>query len=293
MNKFLGNKAAILLFTLPTIVLFTVIVMWPTMQVFYRSMYDWDGLNPGKFIFLDNYIRLFEDRLFYTSLKNGAIFAAMLAVLQIGIGTVLALTISNKKIRGRKFLRVSYFIPVVLSVTVVCQLWLAMYNGEYGLINKIFETLGIPYRQDWLSNGKTAIYAVAAVNAWQNMGYHFALLLAAVNSIPEQYLEAAKIDGAEKWKAHWKVTIPLMAETYKFCFILAITGGLNAFANMQIMTGGGPGTDTYTLTYMMYRSAFRVGEFGYGTTAAAFLVIECLIVTFAINKLIARDRIVY
>ncbi|MFC4301841.1 carbohydrate ABC transporter permease [Cohnella boryungensis] len=293
MNKYLGNRGAILLFTLPTVLLFTVIVFWPTLQVFYRSFFDWDGLNEGTFIGLDNFIRLFEDRLFYTSLYNGLIFAAVLAVLQIGIGTILALTISGKGTKGRKFLRISYFIPVVLSVTVVCQLWLAIYNGEYGLINKLFEMAGIEYRQDWLSDGKTAIYAIALVNAWQYMGYHFALLLAAANSIPEQYLEAARIDGAEKWKAHWKVTIPLMAETYKFCFVLAITGGLNAFANMYIMTGGGPGTDTYTLTYMMYRSAFRVGEFGYGSASAAFLVIECLIVTFAINKLIARDRIVY
>ena len=81
------------------------------------------------------------------------------------------------------------------------------------------------------------------------------------------------------------ITIPMLAETYKFCLVLAITGGLNAFANMFIMTGGGPGNSTYTLTYLMYRSAFRVGEFGYGSAAAAFLVIECLIVTLAINRL--------
>lgn len=293
MNRFLGNKGAIALFTLPTLLLFTVIVFWPILQVFYRSMYEWDGLTVGQFIGLDNFARMFGDRLFYTSLYNGLIFAAVLAVLQIGIGTVLALTIAGTAVKGKKFLRISYFIPVVLSVTVVCQLWLAMYNGEYGLINKIFEVLGLSYRQDWLSDGKTAIYAIAIVNAWQYMGYHFALLLASARSIPEQYLEAARIDGAERWKAHWKVTIPLMAETYKFCFVLAITGGLNAFANMYIMTSGGPGTETYTLTYMMYRSAFRVGEYGYGSASAAFLVIECLIVTFAINKLIARERIVY
>ncbi|NMO94905.1 carbohydrate ABC transporter permease [Paenibacillus lemnae] len=293
MNKFLGNKIAITLFIAPALLLFTVLVFWPIVQVFYRSMFEWDGLTEGTFIFLDNYKRMFEDSLFYTSLYNGLIFAVILAVLQISIGTVLALTVSDGLIKGRKILRISYFIPVVLSITVVCQLWLAMYNGEYGLINKIFEALGLSYRQDWLTDSKTAIFAIALVNAWQYMGYHFALLLAAARSIPEQYMEAAKIDGAERWKAHWKVTIPLMAETYKFCLVLAITGGLNAFANMYIMTGGGPGTSTYTLTYMMYRSAFRVGEFGYGSASAAFLVIECLIVTFAINRLIARDRIVY
>ena len=293
MKKYLGNKVAIAIFTLPTLLLFTIMVFWPILQIFYRSMYEWDGLNVGNFLFLDNYIRLFQDSLFYTSLYNGMIFAAILVVLQIGIGTLLALAISDHLLKGKTFLRISYFIPVVLSITVVCQLWLAIYNGEFGLINKIFRTLGLSYQQDWLSNGKTAIIAIAIVNAWQYMGYHFALLLASVRSIPEQYLEAAKIDGAERWKAHWTVTIPLMRETYKFCLVLAITGGLNAFANMFIMTGGGPGTSTYTLTYMMYRSAFRVGEYGYGATAAAILVIQCLIVTIAINRLIARERIIY
>jgi raffinose/stachyose/melibiose transport system permease protein len=119
------------------------------------------------------------------------------------------------------------------------------------------------------------------------------LLLASAKSVPEQYLEAARIDGAEGWKAHWKITIPLMAETYKYCLVLSVTGGLNAFANMFIMTSGGPGTTTYTLTYLMYRSAFRVGEFGYGSASAAFLVIECLIVTILINRFIARERITY
>lgn len=99
----------------------------------------------------------------YTSLYNGLIFAAVLVVLQIGIGTVLALTIAGTAVKGKKFLRISYFIPVVLSVTVVFQLWLAMYNGEYGLINKVFEALGLSYRQDWLSDGRTAIYALLSL----------------------------------------------------------------------------------------------------------------------------------
>ncbi|MBD0381509.1 carbohydrate ABC transporter permease [Paenibacillus sedimenti] len=292
MSKFLGNKPAILLFTLPALLLYTIIVFYPIIQTFYRSTQEWDGLSQGTFIFFDNYIRLFQDSIFYTSLYNGIVFAAVLAVVQIGIGTLLAFAVAEG-FKGSKLLRISYFIPVVLSITVVCQLWLAMYNSEYGLINKVFEALGISYRQDWLTNSKTAIFAIAFVNAWQYMGYQFALLLAAVKSVPEQYLEAARIDGASKFKAHIKITIPMLAETYKFCLVLAVTGGLNAFANMFIMTGGGPGNSTYTLTYLMYRSAFRVGEFGYGSAAAAFLVVECLIVTIVINRLIARERITF
>lgn len=293
MNKYLKNRAAIIIFTLPTLLLFTIIVFYPITQTFYRSMFDWNGLSNGKFLLFDNYIRLFRDDLFYKSLINGLIFAAILVVFQIGIGSFLALIVSDQTIKGRKFLRTTYFIPVVLSVTVVCQLWLSIYNGEYGMLNKFFANIGIEYRQDWLSSEKTAIFAIAMVNAWQNMGYQFSLLFAGIRSIPEQYYEAARIDGAGKFRAHIAVTLPLLAETYKFCLILAVTGGLNAFSQMFIMTGGGPGNSTYTLTYMMYRSAFRVNEFGYGCTSAAFLVVECLIATVIINRFVARERITY
>ncbi len=293
MNKFLGNKTAILLFILPALLLYSVMVFYPIMQTFFRSMYEWDGLTEGTFIWFDNYKRLFEDRLFFTSVYNGLIFALIITVTQIGIGSVLAFAVADMKFRGRKILRIAFFIPVVLSITVVCQLWLSIYNGEYGLINRIFDMLGLSYRQDWLSSGKTAIIAIAFVNAWQYMGYHFALLLAGVKSVPEQYMEAARIDGATKLQAIWKINIPMMAETYKFCLVFAVTGGLNAFANMFIMTSGGPGTSTYTLTYLMYRSAFRVGEFGYGSAAAAILVIECLLATLIINRFIARERLTY
>lgn len=293
MKKFLGNKVAIALFTLPALIMYTIMVMYPLMQTFIRSLYQWDGLSAGTFIWFDNYKELLEDSVFHTSVYNGLIFAAIITITQIGIGSILAFAVAHGKYKGREILRISYFIPVVLSITVVCQLWLSIYNSEYGLMNKVFGALGLDYQQDWLSNGKSAIIAIAFVNAWQYMGYHFALLLAGVRSVPEQYMEAARIDGANKFQAITKIMIPMMSETYKFCLIFAVTGGLNAFANMYIMTSGGPGTSTYTLTYLMYRSAFRVGEFGYGSAAAAVLVIECLLATLIINRLVARERISY
>ena len=293
MRKYLGNKTAILLFTLPALLLYTIMVFYPILQTFFRSMYEWDGLSAGTFIWFDNYKELLDDSVFRTAIYNGLIFALIITVTQIGIGSILAFAVSDASFKGRKILRISFFIPVVLSITVVCQLWLSIYNSEYGLMNKLFDILGIQYHQDWLSSGKSAIIAIAFVNAWQYMGYHFALLLAGAKSVPEQYMEAARIDGATKLQAIVKITIPMMAETYKFCLVFAVTGGLNAFANMYIMTGGGPGTSTYTLTFLMYRSAFRVGEFGYGSAAAAVLVIECLLATLIINRLVARERISY
>lgn len=287
MNKMLGNKKAIAVFALPTLLVFTIFVFYPILQTFYRSFFEWDGINEAIFTGLENYKNLFQDDLFYESMKNGFIFAAMLVVFQIVGATLLTFALMHPRIRCKRFFRVSFFIPVVLSVTVVCQLWSAIYNPEFGLINNIFEILGINYRQNWLSDMDAAIFAVAFVNVWQYTGYQFAIIYAGAKAIPEDYLEAAKIDGASEWKVNTKIILPLLKDTYRMSFVFAITGGLNAFAQMDLLTGGGPGTSTYTLTYMTFRNAFTVGKFGYGCTSAIILVAQCLIVTVIINKIFA------
>ncbi|WP_054955608.1 carbohydrate ABC transporter permease [Paenibacillus dakarensis] len=287
------NRIALLIFTVPTLLFFTVIVMVPILQTFQKSFFDWNGLGAATYIGMENYVRLLDDPDFWVSLKNGLIFAFVLVVYQIGVGTLLAIAMSSRSLRGRKFFKTSYFIPVVLSGVVVSQLWIAIYNADGGLLNSIFALLGIPYEQAWLSGENTSIWAIAFTNAWQNMGIHLVLIYTAIKSIPEHLYEAARIDGASSWRTHWNITIPLLSETYKFSLILAITGGLNAFQNMFVMTNGGPGNISYTFTFMMYKAAFRSNEYGYGSAAAMILVIECLLFTVLINKLMNKDKISY
>lgn len=290
MNKYLGNKPALALFLLPALILYSVILIYPVLQGVFRSFYEWDGLSTAEFIGLGNYRELFSDPLLATSLKNGLLFALVLVVFQIGLGTVLALVCADPRTRGRKLLKTAYFIPVVLSVTVVCQLWIAMYDPTNGLINRLFELLGIPYQQNWLTSPTQSIIAIAFVNAWQFMGYQFALLYAGVKSIPEDYFEAATIDGCSKWRAHLHVTLPLMRETYKFCFIIAITSGIGAFVQMLIMTNGGPGTSNYTLTFMIYRYAFAESNYGYACAVSVLLVLISLVATVVINRVFDRGQ---
>lgn len=285
MKKFYSNRLAIFLFTVPAFAVFSLMVFYPIVQVFIKSFYDWNGLGSGTFIGSANYISLFKDTVFKISNKNALIFAIFITVFQMLFASIFALVISNERTKGRNFLRVAYFIPVVLSVTVVCQLWLAIYNADNGLLNRLFEALGLNYKQNWLSDRHKAIYAIAFVNAWQWMGYQFALIMAGIKSIPNDYYEAAKIDGASAVKAHMKVTIPLLSETYKMCLIISLTGGVKAFTEMFIMTKGGPGNSTHTLTYMMYKAAFREFRYGYGMAAASILVIECLIILLVVNRL--------
>jgi raffinose/stachyose/melibiose transport system permease protein len=284
-KKFYSNKLAIILFALPALLVFTVMVFYPIVQVFIKSFYEWNGLGSGTFIGFDNYIKLFGDTVFKISNKNALIFAIVITIFQMLLASVFALVVSDKRTKGRNFLRVAYFIPVVLSVTVVCQLWLAIFNADSGLLNKLFEVFGLNYSQNWLSDRHNAIYVIAFVNAWQWMGYQFALLMAGIKSIPDDYYEAARIDGATALQAHTKVTIPLLKETYKICLTISLTGGVKAFTEMFIMTKGGPGNATYTLTYLMYKAAFREFRYGYGMASASILVLQCLAIILIINWL--------
>jgi raffinose/stachyose/melibiose transport system permease protein len=293
MHKGVEYKLTVLLFILPALLLFTLIVCFPVLQALYRSLFDWDGLGKPIYIGIGNFVKLFGYDDFYLANKNGLIFAGVITVYQLGLGLVLALFLVTTRARNGRFFRNSFFMPVVLSTVIAGQLWLQIYNPDYGLINRLFEALGLSYRQDWISGGTTAIFAVAFVNAWQYMGVQFILIYTAIKSIPEHYYEAATIDGASPARAHMSITLPLLEETFKFCLVISITSGIKAFNEMYVMTGGGPGTYTNTLTYLMYKQAFMASNYGYGCSVAAVLVFECLAFTVLINRLLARERIIY
>jgi raffinose/stachyose/melibiose transport system permease protein len=290
MQKTIQRKRDILVFTLPALLLFTGVVLIPIISTFYHSMCQWDGLTTPQFNGVDNYIRLFQDPLFHTSMKNVLLYTLVLASYQILISSLFAFLLSLKWVRGRRFMRTTLFFPVVLSVTVVCQLWSSVFNGQHGLLNKLLETMGSSYQQAWLSNSATAIFIVAFVDSWQYMGYYLLIIYTAMQSVSKSLYEAADIDGATPMRQFRSITLPLLRDTYSLCLTLTITGGLKAFQNMYIMIGGGPGTATYTLTYLMYRSAFRINQFGYGCASATILILMCLAVTILVNKLLpSRD----
>lgn len=295
MHSYLGKKTSILAFILPFLILYTFILVYPIAQTAVRSLSDWDGITEPVFNGLQNYRDLIKDPDFKVSMKNGLIFAAVLFIYQQGMGTILALLFSTKgfHIRGSRFFRTSFFIPVMLSSTVVGQLWVQILSYNHGLINSVLGSINESLRIPFLSDPKLAIYAVAFASAWQGMGITFVFLLTAIRSIPEQYYEAAMIDGASSLQAHRKITLPLLKETYKVTFVMSLTGGLRAFDAMFVMTGGGPGSATMTLSYMMYNAAFKRGQFGYGCASAVVLLIECLALTILINKAMGKERIIY
>lgn len=158
MRKYLGNKVMVFALAAPAMILFSVMVLYPLGILVVKSFTQWDGLNPSTFNGIQNYIRLFKDPVFYTSLRNGVIFALIQVCIQVPVASILAFAVMDSGRISKNFFRVAYFVPAVLSITVVSQLWLSMYNAEYGMINKLFTALGLSYQQNWLGQGKPPLW---------------------------------------------------------------------------------------------------------------------------------------
>lgn len=288
MRQSTSTKLILFLFMLPAILFFSIIVIYPITQSIYGSMLDWDGISNGSWLGLGNYKKLFQSDLFWLSQKNTIIYllVSFLYSLIIGFGAAVLLISVRSKLNG--LFRSSFFLPVVISSTVVCQMWLSILNYDFGLINSLFRALGLDYRQEWLTSSATAIITVAFVNAWQYMGLTFMMFYTNIRSIPEEYFEAARIDGATTVQIHRHITLPLLQEAFRFTVISSVSGALRAFDSVYIMTNGGPGDYSHTLTFLLYKTAFIQGEYGYGSAVAVVIVLESLLFFFIINKTISK-----
>lgn len=282
------NRLWILLFTAPTVVLFAVIIVIPLFQSLYYSFHEWNGIRTGVFRGLENYKRLLSSREWSMSIKNSILYSLFITAYQVGFATLFAFIFTNVKIRGKALCRNVYFIPVLLSASVVSQLWIWIYHGDYGLINKLAEALGLAWRQQWLNKKGTALAAVALAEAWKGMGYHMLIIYAAMKNIPDDYMEAASIDGASPIRQFFSITLPLAAPTIRMSVVMCLTFGFRAFEMPYLMTGGGPGIYTYNLTILMYNAMFTLNDYGYGSAIAVVIVVLCVGLMMVINRLTRR-----
>ena len=290
---FRNNKGWLLGFASPAVVIFCIVIVIPLFQTFYYSFFEWNGIRTGGFQGLANYKRLFSSREISTSLINSIVYAIFLVVYQVGIGTAFAFILTQSKIKGKLFFRNVYFIPVLLSVSVVSQLWIWIYNADYGLINQLMRSLHIDWEQNWLNQKWASLLAVAFVESWKGMGYIMLIIYAGVRNIPEVYNEAALIDGATALQKFIHITVPLAAPTIRITVVMCLTNGFRAFDTTYLMTGGGPGIFTYNLTIMMYQAMMGQNDYGYGSTVAVFIVVICVGLMYLINRATRRYDTIY
>lgn len=290
---FKKSKWQMLLFITPTILLFSGLVIYPLCQTFVMSFTEWNGLSAATFIGIQNYIDLFDSRNFPVAMRNSVIFSIVLTLYQLCFATFLAFCLVNLNLKGKKFFKNVFFFPVLLSVTVVAQLWVAIYNGDFGLINQLATHLGFDWQQSWLIEPYKVVIAVVVAESWKGMGYHMLLIYAAMKNVPTMYYEAALIDGASYTKQFFHITLPLISSTLRISFVLCITFGFRAFEMIYVMTGGGPGNYSTTLAIMMYDTIFLLSKYGYGSAIATVIVVICVATMLIINKLTDRFDVRY
>lgn len=177
---------------------------------------------------------------------------------------------------------------MLLSASVVAQLWISIYHGDFGLINQLAKMAGGEWQQNWLNEPVKGIIAIVLAEAWKGMGYHMLIIYAAMRNVPRVYYEAAYIDGASKGQQFFNITLPLTIPTIKVCVVMCITYGFRAFEMIFLMTGGGPGNFSHTLPIMMYKALFNLQKYGYGSAIAVVIVVFCVGLMLLINKLTAR-----
>ena len=283
MEKALRDKKAICIFVLPALAWFCAIALIPVFQSAGYSLLDWDGITDAKFIGFGNYMSMFQDEVFWKAVLNSMLLAGASVFIQLPISMVLALILANG-VRGENFYRNAFFVPVIISGTIIAHLWMKVYHPSYGLLNSLLGTLGLDSLQnEWLGNVATALIACFIPMVWQYIGYHMLLFYSAAKAISPEILEAAKVDGATKWQISMKVVIPMIVPMIKACVIFAVIGSLKSFDMIYILTNGGPVNSTVVPSLMMYKKIFTSSQYGYGSAIATFIIIECLILTFVIQ----------
>lgn len=292
MNKVMSNKGVIALYVLPSLILILSIIYIPIVLTGYYGLMDWDGVSAMSFIGLDNYVVLMKDDAFWNSFYHSFLFA-VLSILSLAVYMLVSLILAGN-IKGAGLLRKIYLIPMLLSSVAIAQLWLKIYHPTNGMLNTFLESLGMQNTPAWLSDTRFVLGALFIPILWQYAGFYILIYYAALKNIPASLVEAARIDGANARQIALKIKLPLISEVVKVTIVLAAVGSLKYFDLIYVMTDGGPNGASEVMASYMYHKAFRGFDFGYGSAIGFFLLIICMVATWAIRKMTAsRDTIQY
>jgi raffinose/stachyose/melibiose transport system permease protein len=263
-----------ILFLLPSIIFLATFVYIPLIQNFYNSFFDFSVFSQTKtFVGLENFRILLSDKVVSVALINNFKYAVISVVLQVGFALVLAYILENQVFRRvAPFFRVVYFMPVMISISVIALLFGFVYNPQMGLLNSFLELVGLEsLAKVWLGNSTTAIYAVIAMSQWQSIGFIMMLFIVAIQKIPKELYEAADIDGAGSIRKFFSVTVPQVKETIFVNTLITITGSMLVFNEPYILTNGGPGFSSMTMSVHMYQVGFFKDNMGYASTLAVII----------------------
>ena len=291
-KKDIVNGLAVFLFLLPALALFIGILIAPILKSVYYSFFDWNGMGDMTFLGLANYKELFTSKAigFMKALGNACILAALSVFIQLPVSLGLALVL-GRGIKGEKPFLSIYFMPVLISTVVIGQLWLKIYNPDYGLLNSALTKLGLENLcHIWLGDKKTALLSVFVPTLWQYVGYHMLLMYAGVKGVSPDIREAARIDGATEGQVNRYIVIPVIKPIIKVSVIFAVTGSLKSFDLIYVLTNGGPLHATEVPSTRMIEMLFGRNRYGMGSTIAVMMIILCFAFALLISKAFKEEN---
>lgn len=273
-------------FILPNFIGFAVLTLIPMGAAFVIAFMEWDSYSPPEWVGVDNFERLLRDQSFWIALGNTAYYAAGHIPLTMLAALGLALLL-NKRIRGLGFFRTTMFFPYITSLVAVAVVWNMLFNPTMGPINQFLEWIGVQDPPGWTTTSAWSMPAVIITSVWRDMGYYMVLYLAGLQAIPQEYYEAADVDGANAWQRFWNITIPSLRPTTFFVLIMVTIASFKVFDLIVVMTDGGPGRSTLVLSQLIYREGIKENRFGYSSAISLVLFLIVLVFTvvqFRIQK---------
>lgn len=291
-----GKSLFILACLSPAIILFTIFMIIPTINVFKMSMYKWGGYSPTKeFVGLNNFKILMEDMNFFRSFQNTILLIIVVTIITMGFALLFAAIITRENLLGQSFFRIIFYIPNILSVVVIAAIFSAIYDPTNGLLNSTLGLLKLENLQRmWLGDQKIVIYSLAGAMIWQAIGYYMVMYMASMASIPEDLYESTALEGAGKIKQFFTITIPLIWENIRTTLTFFIISSINlSFLFVQAMTSGGPDGSTEVFLSYMYKQAYTNSAYGYGMAIGVVIFLFSFALSGIVNLATKREPLEY
>ncbi|PJJ71732.1 multiple sugar transport system permease protein [Diaminobutyricimonas aerilata] len=268
------------LFVAPAAVIVLGLSIFPAGWAFLLSLQEWDGFSEPEFVGGDNYAELITDADFFSAVQHTGLYTAMFVPMSLFAGLFLAVAL-NRRIRFIGLYRTAIFVPFVASAAATGILSTYLFSPQFGLVNNVLRTIGLP-AQGWLEDESQAMFVIALMSLWGQAAFTTVLYLAALQDVPGELLEAARLDGANRWQTFWRVVWPQLAPVTVFTAIWQTIGSIQLFDLVYTTTRGGPLDATKTIVYYLWEQAFRRLEFGYGSAVAYALFGLTLLITIGV-----------
>jgi ABC-type sugar transport system permease subunit len=278
------------LFLLPFFLIYLVFLVYPVLAAFRLSFYESSGFGGDTFTGLDNYVRLVQDSRYLEALKNTTLYALASVFILSPLALLVAVAIRSFVVPTatfKSFYRIIFFLPFITSFVVIALMFNLVFNNEFGLLNNSLSALGLP-TLDWLRDERVALLAIILVAIWTYLGINALYFLAGLQNIPEEVIEAARVDGANRFQVFWRVTLPLLRPVILFVVVQATIFSYQIFEIPFLLTNGGPSDATLTLAIYLYEVGFR--EFDRGYAAAIGYSMAIIAIVLAAIQLLAARR---